>query len=461
MRILFINRMAATERGGGETFDLEIARHLAQRGHEVTFLSCIPLWGVRSEKLEVGSKKLEVGSRKSDLRPPTSDLRFITLRAPMFPWFPWDRVKAGWRVRVAEFWIFEQRAARWAWKRREQFDVIHVCELPTFVAKWKVRSRKSEVGSRKSDVGSRKSEVRPQASDHRPPVVMRLTAPNAYDPCGGIQKADAVIASGTSITKIRASVRADCFDVPNGVDLGRFGSQKSEAGSRKSDLGPRTSDLRLLYVARFQAFKNHAMLIRAFAEVVKEVPDTHLWLAGSGPLESDVKKLARDVRVDKQVRFMGEVPFDDLPGIYAQADIKVISSEYESFCFAAIEAMASGLPVVTTDCGWVPGLIGDTLPPIDKQWVDSRGEPGGRFENDTPGHRIREAPGGLVVGREHAEDLAQAMLRMAGDKALRERCGTWNRDKAVRDHGWESSAKKLEEVYERVIRDSGFEIRGP
>jgi glycosyltransferase involved in cell wall biosynthesis len=150
-----------------------------------------------------------------------------------------------------------------------------------------------------------------------------------------------------------------------------------------------------------------------------------------------------------------------LPGIYAQADIKVISSEYESFCFAAIEAMASGLPVVTTDCGWVPGLIGDTLPPIEKQWVDSRGEPTGRFENDTPGHRIREAPGGLVVGREHAEGLAQAMLTMASDAALRERCGTWNRDKAVRDHGWESSAKKLEEVYERVIQDSGFEISGP
>ena len=54
------------------------------------------------------------------------------------------------------------------------------------------------------------------------PVVMRVTAPNVYDPWHGMAQADAVIASGTSMAKLRAGPRPDCVEVPNGVDVTRF-----------------------------------------------------------------------------------------------------------------------------------------------------------------------------------------------------------------------------------------------
>lgn len=446
LRILFVNRMAATERGGGETFDLEISRHLGKLGCEVTFLSNIPVFG------------------KAQLPVPNG----IFIRSPMFPWFPWDKVKGGWRVRVWEFKRFEEKAARWIIQHADQFDVIQICELPYLVSLLK------------------------SSFAHCPsPIVLRLTAPNAHDPWGGIHAADAVIASGTSIEKIRKKVRADVHDVPNGVDVERFqrdtgcgvretgcgkrdqesevrsresviSNQEADVGSRRSEFGPHASDFRsthgipesvqlLLYVARFQAFKNHRLLVEAFARVAKQVPGVRLALAGSGPLRQEIEAMCTALDLRANIMLLGEVPYDELPRVYAAADVMVISSEYESFCFAAIEAMASGLPVVTTDCGWVPKLIGDQLPPIDKQWVQGADIPG-RFEAESEGQRIRHVPGGLVVSRTEPISLANAIQMMLQDPVMREACGRWNREKAVREHGWESSARKLLEVYEGLLR---------
>lgn len=443
IRILFVNRMAATERGGGETFDLEISRHLARLGCDVTFLSNIPVFG------------------KAQLPVPNG----ILIRSPMFPWFPWDKVKGGWRVRVWEFKQFEKKAAKWISRHAEEFDIIQICELPYLVSLLKSRI--------------------PHPRSRVPFVVMRLTAPNAHDPWGGVTLADALIASGTSIGKIRSRVRPDVHDIPNGVDVERFRrdsgfgirdtgyeirdagirDQESEVGgqwsvvrSQRSELGPQALEFRsthgipesvplLLYVARFQAFKNHRLLVEAFARVAKQVPGIRLALAGSGPLRQEIEAMCTALDICSNIIFLSEVPYDELPRVYAAADVMVISSEYESFCFAAIEAMASGLPVVTTDCGWVPKLVGDQLLPIDKQWVQGADVPG-RFVTEMDGKRIRHVPGGLVVSRTEPESLAYAIQMMLRDPSMRETCGLWNREKAVREHGWESSAKKLLGVYE-------------
>ena len=157
LRVLFVNRMACLERGGGETFDLEISRHVARTGAQVTRLCGAPL--LRPAPLPVA------GAR--------------TLRTPWLRRFPWDKVKGGWRVRQLEFEIFEWRAARWIARHAAEFDVIQVCELPNLVHWLKQRGVKT-------------------------PVVMRLTAPNYYDPRGGVRQADALIASGTTIEKLRA-----------------------------------------------------------------------------------------------------------------------------------------------------------------------------------------------------------------------------------------------------------------
>ena len=375
-RVLFVNRMASMERGGGETFDLEIARHLQMQGCSVSFLTGIPLLG---------------GPRRKDLFSGFgSPVPGFHIRTPYFGWFPWDKVKGGWRLRVADLEMFERAAARWVLKRARDYDVIQICELPNLVAWLK-------------DAGC------------PVPLVMRVTAPNVYDPRGGMKRADAVIASGTSVEKLRAGDRPDCVEVPNGVDTDVF---RPRASSFRIEEGLAREALLLLYVARFQAFKNHELLLRAFARVKEALPDAVLVLAGSGPLENRMKALAGELGLGDRVRFLGEVPFGRLPEVYAAADIKVISSDYESFCFAAIEAMASGLPIVTTDCGWVPKLI--------------------------------QYGGGRVVPVGDAAALAGALCELAANEEGRREMGCRNRDRAVEHHGWPASARRLLGVYESL-----------
>ena len=527
LKILFVNRMGGMERGGGETFDLEIARHLAGLGCQITFLSGRPVfkeanlgpeewWGsetVEGVRLKVEGEKAVEGSRlkvEGEEGPETRDLRLETssnvqrstfnsqpsaalrakegmlssggasdsssqsqiankspfalkatgdkksqisrlpvsslrsrvffLRSPWLGWFPWDKVRGGWRVRLADFVMFEYLAARWAWRHRGEFDVIQVCELPFFVRFFKKR----EASSRRNH----------HVADCAPPVVMRLTAPDAYDPRGSMKLVDALIASGTTVEKVRTRIRSDCYNIPNGVDLEKFGGQhprlRDQAAEFRKVKGIPASAPVLLYVARFHKFKNHELLLRAFRLVADRFPDVRLILAGSGPLLPEIKRQAASAG-DKVV-FLGETTFHDLPLIYSAADIKVISSEYESFCFAAIEAMASGLPIVTTDCGWVTKLIGDETPPMSGSCKPGR-EPSGRFETEEAGRQVRRAPGGLVASRVDAASFAEAIMEMIASESLRVACGKWNREKAFRDHGWESSARQLRAVYEGLLAD--------
>ena len=371
MRVLFVNRMASMVRGGGETFDLEIARHLELLGCETSFLTGIPLF--------------------SNARTPVASPRAYSVRTPYFGWFPWDKVRGGWRLRLADFYLFEKAAARWVDARKDQFDVVQVCELPTFVAEVK-----------KLGVTL--------------PVVMRMTAPDYYDAGGALHQADAVIASGATMEKLKGA-RADCVDIPNGVDAELF--QPHASVFRKS-IGIPEEDFVILFVGRFQAVKNHAMLVDAFARLLPQCPRARLVLAGSGPLEGRIRARCRAAGIARRVMFLGEVPFRDLPDVYAAADLKVITSDYESFCFAALEAMATALPLVVTDTDWVPKLIG-------------HGE------------------GGLVVGRNDANGLAEALASLMDDAPRRAVMGRRNREIVVREYQWKNSAARRAGLYRDLL----------
>lgn len=391
--------MLSMERGGGETFDLEIARHLQQLGCEVTFLSGVPLFG---------------GAR---IRNPYSGFRCqvsgFQIRTPYFGWFPWDKVKGGWRLRVADFRMFESRAAAWIRKHAQDFDVIQVCELPFFVA------------------GAKRQGV-------RVPIVMRLTAPNFYDPLGGMALADAVIASGETVQLVRSGPRLDCHDIPNAVDTELFRPHQS---AFRREHGIRDDEFVALYVARFQDFKNHALLVNAFHALFRRVPNAKMVLVGAGPLRPRVERQVRKLGVEGRVLFLGERPFAELPGIYAAADVLAVSSDFESFCFAALEAMASGLPIVTTDCGWVPKLLGDEVRDAGCGIDDGRS--------------CIARQGGLVVPCGDVGQLAEGLALLAGKPETRRAMGEWNREKAVREHGWGASAARLMRMYRELGINEG------
>ena len=365
-------------RGGGETFDLEMARHLESLGATTTFLSGAPM----------------VGPLESPLDHPRS----ITIRSPYTGWFPWDRIWQGWRLRVWDFRCFETKAAKWVASHQDEFDVVQICEMPPLI----------------DDLLRNKVRI---------PIVMRITAPDYHDPDKAVTRASAIIASGTSIGMLRKELRPDAHNIPNGVDPEHF---QPQASSFREKTGIPDDDFVILFVARFHLVKNHHMLVAAFSRVLAEAPNARLVLVGAGPLEKDIRQRATALDVAERIHFLGEVAYQDVPAVYAAADLNVIASNYESFSFAALEGMATGLPLVVTDTEWVPSLI-DT----DK--------------------------GGVVVPKDDAEAFAEAVLALYKDPERCRQLGAWNRQHVLENYQWQTSAQKLHSIYESLIANSHHE----
>jgi glycosyltransferase involved in cell wall biosynthesis len=116
----------------------------------------------------------------------------------------------------------------------------------------------------------------------------------------------------------------------------------------------RNTSLRIITVGKFKAQKNHALLIRAFARLSRDL-DARLMLLGEGQLRGDLEALARSEGVADRVLMPGFFP--DPHPFYKSADLFVLSSDYEGLPTVLVEALSHGLPAVSTDCPSGPAEI--------------------------------------------------------------------------------------------------------
>ena len=110
------------------------------------------------------------------------------------------------------------------------------------------------------------------------------------------------------------------------------------------------------------------VLLDAFAEVLTTAPDAVLVIGGDGERRDALEQRARELGIDDRVRFLGW--WQDVGGLLEAADVAVISSDYEGAPLFALECMAHGAPLVSTDVGNIRELLGDgegvmLVPPRD------------------------------------------------------------------------------------------------
>jgi len=110
----------------------------------------------------------------------------------------------------------------------------------------------------------------------------------------------------------------------------------------------------LIHVSNFRPVKRVLDCIRILAEARKQVP-AHLLLVGDGPESSPAERLARELGVDRNVTFLGKQ--NHVERLLPQAHVLLMPSELEGFGLAALEAMACGVPPVATNVGGVPELV--------------------------------------------------------------------------------------------------------
>ncbi len=135
--------------------------------------------------------------------------------------------------------------------------------------------------------------------------------------------------------------------VPNIVDLQRF---------RPADAAPRGS-ARLLVARNLEPIYDNATALRAFALLSRARPDATLTVAGSGPQLAELQALAAELGVSGRVTFTGRLDRDAMAAAYREADVLLNPSLVDNMPNSLLEAMASGVPVVSTDVGGVPFIV--------------------------------------------------------------------------------------------------------
>lgn len=158
----------------------------------------------------------------------------------------------------------------------------------------------------------------------------------------------------------------------NGVDAGRFNSPEAQAKGKafRKQYGIQEDDTVFLFSGRLTQEKGAEELLRAFQQVAKEVPNAKLVIAGAfffntsivSPFEQKLHELATDPAIKDKVIFTGFVDYDDMPGIYAMADICVLPSIWDDPApLAVIESIVSEKPLITTQSGGIPEYTSNTL----------------------------------------------------------------------------------------------------
>ncbi len=145
--------------------------------------------------------------------------------------------------------------------------------------------------------------------------------------------------------------------VYNGIDLSPFAAASHDREAVRRELGLGADDLVLMQVARLDYLKDHATAVNVVEHVAHRRPEVRLVLVGEGPEGPKIEDQVRRSRLERHVRFLGLR--SDVPRLLAAADLFLLTSISEGIPLTVIEAMAAGLPVVSTDVGGLAEVVED------------------------------------------------------------------------------------------------------
>lgn len=171
-----------------------------------------------------------------------------------------------------------------------------------------------------------------------------------------------------------------------------------------------------------QPLKGTQYLIPAFATLCQQFPELKLVFVGRPKPGGETEKLIERLGVGDRIRFRHGVSAEEFRGLYARSALAVVPSEYEGFGFPAGEAMACATPVVSTDGGALPEVVGDA---------------------------------GRIVPAKNPAALAQAIGELLGDPAGRAALGRRGRQRIVERFCWSRTAIALDALYRHVIAETG------
>ena len=230
-----------------------------------------------------------------------------------------------------------------------------------------------------------------------------------------ISKADNIIAVSLHVkNSIKDMARSKIYVIPNGVDF----ENMRDANPDKSIDHPS-----ILYVGMLYKLKGIDILLHAAQSIIKKFPNLHVYIAGSGPEEDNLKKLVKKLKIGENVKFLGVIHGDKKYSYYKSADVCVFPSTYDPFGIVVLEAMVSAKPVIVSNVRDVP------LPlPF-------------MMENKKTG---------LLFECGDFKDLAEKVIFLLQNEELRKKMGEAGRERA-KEFTWDKIAEQTVAVYKEIV----------
>lgn len=258
---------------------------------------------------------------------------------------------------------------------------------------------------------------RPFLISYQSDVVKQQTILRLYEPLlrRVLRRAGRILASSPNYIASSPYLNplADhCTVVPLGIDPAPF-LQAEPLPLPPSDLPT------LLFVGRHRYYKGVDTLIRAMPHVA-----ARLLIAGDGPMRSAWEALAAELNVTDRVQFLGDISDGDLPRLYAAADLFVLPSNVraEAFGLVLLEAMAAGLPCITTEVGTGTSFV------------------------------VQDGLTGLVVPPQDENALSTAVSHLLDHPELRRQMGANGRARLLAEFTTPTMVARVEAVYEAVAK---------
>ena len=211
----------------------------------------------------------------------------------------------------------------------------------------------------------------------------------------------------------RMGAKQEIAVVPNGVDLTKFKNQNS-----KIKMTNQNSKI-VITTSRLVKKNGIDTLIKAIAEVKKEIPDIKLWILGGGEQAAELNSLAEHLGIKSSVKFFGEIPNDEVYDYLGQADIFVRPSRSEGLGTSFLEAMAVGLPIVATSVGGIPDFL-------------------------------KDGQTGLFCKKDDPSDLAEKISQLFHDADLRKKVAQRGQELVLRDYSWDSVALRVKGIFDKM-----------
>ena len=214
------------------------------------------------------------------------------------------------------------------------------------------------------------------------------------------------VLSQKSYNMAKNLVDRDFVIIHNGIDTSEF-----------YPIDKKKQGMKILSVGRLTKGKRISDLIRAIPTVLHDCPDLLVRIIGEGNMANELHNIARELNVEKNVEFHGYIPHSHLPDYYTTSDLFVLPSLSEGMSNTVLEAMAAGLPIITTETGGTKELISGN---------------------------------GLVVPPGRPDLIAGAILQYINDPSLRRDHGTRSRALAE-SMDWSRVADHYIRLYEELV----------